>query len=264
MNRKKLIVKDPGFFKHLLILLGLFFYFLSSFFISKENWTQSCHYFLFKHSGIILIYFIFNLYTNSAEEFGIENKEEEIKKSIKNSYTNGKTLKISSYDVKTINKERKISAVDQIDVNFISELKIHRRFESIRRNHNLYKAYLVVYPLTIIVIIFFIFYYGKIKNYNDGSNNGGINVQGQNGMWYFESSLESIDNIFNILEFIIFIILTGKLNLVSKYQCIFYNVKLIYMATIIVISLGPIINVMLNNLYYLYLFIYILFNLLNF
>ncbi|ORX57716.1 hypothetical protein BCR36DRAFT_134005 [Piromyces finnis] len=254
IKRNQPILSDTGWIKQLIILIGLIQYFSSKYFIINENWTQSYLSFLFKHSGIFLTYLIFWIYVSSAQDFGVGNRDYELKIAIKKSRS--RSLFTPSY---IMEGEKLISDDKSKELSFIrSELKTQKIYEKVRKNHFLYIKCLFYFPIIIFILISCVIYQNKARKIKGDSF---YYVQGQNEKWYYESPLKSNDIVFNIIEFIISIILALKLKKISKYECIFKTIKYIYIVVIIIITIGPLIDVIgfyvLKNIIYQVLFNYI-------
>jgi len=243
LKRNIEIVSDTGLIRHLILLIGLLSYFISNYFICKENWTQSCFSFIFKHSGIVIIYIVFSFSINLADVFGIANKEFEIKQS--STFNSSFRNQINSYlfDVNSNIKDRKssigksIAATSKNELNAMkSELRIKKVVDNLKKNSEFIIKSIFYYIFVLLVIIGIIIYYGYIKD-----EKGKI-VFGQN-TYHYESALESKERIFDIIEFFIFTMQLGKLKITVNYELIFYHIKLIFISVIVIITLGPAMNV---------------------
>jgi hypothetical protein len=145
-NRKASVIYDMGLMNHMFLILGLLLYFISTFFISSTNWTESWLNLLYRHSGIFLIYLVFNNFINSADEFGIESKDMEIEKSIKsNSYsyflTNSSVSRDLDSNIDTIDKIKGFKnsifskKLQEYSV-FKSEIRAQKIYLNIRKNYS--------------------------------------------------------------------------------------------------------------------------------
>jgi len=247
-NRKASVIYDMGLMNHMFLILGLLLYFISTFFISSTNWTESWLNLLYRHSGIFLIYLVFNNFINSADEFGIESKDMEIEKSIKsNSYsyflTNSSVSRDLDSNIDTIDKIKGFKnsifskKLQEYSV-FKSEIRAKKIYLNIRKNYSRYLMSFIYFPLFVIFLLIFIFIIVKKED--------GKEIQSDNKKWQYKSPLETIDIILNILEIFIFSIIFVKSKMIINYECIFCFVKLINLSTIIIITLGPVINVFIS------------------
>ncbi|OUM68242.1 hypothetical protein PIROE2DRAFT_4122 [Piromyces sp. E2] len=153
----------------------------------------------------------FNKIELNTCEFGIGNREVELKQSFKLS-------KFKTNFTHTNGMEREKEKSDDIS----------KEYDCIRyelKNINFMKIKM-----------------NKKENNNIPEKNK-YNVQGQNRMWHYESPLESDNVVFNILEFVIFIILLIRLKAISKYECIFIKIKYIFTSVITIVTIGPLIEV---------------------
>lgn len=228
------------------MLLGLLLYFISTYYIFITNWKETLINFILKHSGISLIYLILNVFVNSAEEFGIENKNVEIHKSFKSKsdHTSNQyfiTKSSNTFDMEInfdLNYPRKDSTHSKFydDSVMKSELRAKKLYFNMERNYNNYLKSFIIYPCFILLLILIVIFNG-IKN------NSITLVQNENHNWHYKSPLENYDLTLNILEIFVFSLMLIKLKLILKYECIFNIIKSIYIALILIMTLGPFINV---------------------
>ncbi|ORX56015.1 hypothetical protein BCR36DRAFT_280564 [Piromyces finnis] len=105
--------------------------------------------------------------------------------------------------------------------------------------HSIYIKILIIYPLYVISIFFFVFYYMIYNNKNDDVTI----VQNKDGYWNYKCNLEKTDFTYNIIHFIIIILLINSINKTIYYEWIFKITSYIVFSLYIAISIGPLINV---------------------
>ncbi|ORX79566.1 hypothetical protein BCR32DRAFT_269397 [Anaeromyces robustus] len=146
--RNQSIIKDTGFIKCELILLGLILFFLSINFDIFTNYKNCASYFFLYHSGTLLIYIIFLTYVSTGYELGINYKEFEIT----NILQNKKAIKrISRFILNKKEEETINDSAETLDekliINIEKELNKIESFYNNNRNSQ--------------------YYYGTSKNYKE-------------------------------------------------------------------------------------------------
>ncbi|ORX55894.1 hypothetical protein BCR36DRAFT_281182 [Piromyces finnis] len=267
-------------------------YFTSLNFNSFSNYQDCSIKVIFKHSGVILMYLILNIYISTGDVLGIDY--EQIKKDnihLSESQFSEKHQKYSDLSKSLASKFEKyeMTLEEKILYRIERELKIFNDISRKIFNSNsgissysndsfssstsnlateLYNTYtdilnkktVTLYTLNIefiliyIVILSFILITLIMKN---NSKYGGDNfIQDKNGKWVYECPLYKLNFVMNIIEFFYVIYTLVKVKKVRNYVFIFKSLKNIGYSIIILVTLGPLSNVNIIFIYFVNLFFF--------
>jgi len=122
---------------------------------------------------------------------------------------------------------------------------------NIRKAHSMFIEMILIYPLIIFVTLSIVIYYSYIDDKDE------INIiQSYNGMWYYKCNLDNINLVYSTLEILMLILIIGKGKSVVMYECVFKITKFIVYSSILMIVLGPTVNVMYSLGYTLIFYIF--------
>ncbi|ORY72859.1 hypothetical protein LY90DRAFT_636981, partial [Neocallimastix californiae] len=256
-NLNKRIIEDTGFIKCELVLFGLLLSLISLNFNPFENYNSCALEFIFKHSGIILIYIIFTLYTQAASKLGLNlqnyngtstlqlsepYKENSFIQSSKN-YGNLEIISSSNRNVKfdgntskmqvnTINSQNIANKNDSMSINK-SEMDSKKLYKNISFIHSLTLELCIAYIILSIALIIIILIL-KRKDI--------IYVQQYNYTWSYECPLRSLNlGIFSFESLLILFLVINSKNILN-YTYIFKCTRYIIYAGMIWITFGPLID----------------------
>jgi len=283
INRKQGIVKDTGFYKILLLSIGLISFLISFFFITYTNFSECSWNFIFKHFGISSMMLILYLYIIQGFSLGVkvlkkgkDNKYYRIKSAI-DFMMYGNEIKIVINDAPDINSDdnddgkcdsitykkkfknqRKsyfitnnsgslnFSHENEDDFNCVNDILMKAEKHA---NSSTIEA-LLVYLIYIFVIFFILILYKwkdrkDEKKYNENEDNYLEHnlIQNTNGEWSYKCDLENVNIFFDIIGLIMLVIILIKGKQMNHYECIFSCIKYITYSCFVGIVLGPIVNV---------------------
>jgi len=266
IHKSKKIISDVGYVKYELILFGLFLFFLSLNFNKFSNYSSCVLNFVTKHCGILMIYIIFLIFISVAYRLGInyQNTDFILNKikydSIKNigqlyEFNNNENI---NNDEKSNNELSIIreSVINKIELELNNNIKNDESMKSLKSQndeknqqssmkktnkiiyfiHSLYIELATIYIIICIVFITLIFLYSFRKdNY----------VQEGDGRWRYDCPLNYLDFTMNFIEFFMILYLFALELKIWNYSFVFKFTKNISISSIIMISLGPLVNVIL-------------------
>lgn len=242
--RNTTMIKDLGFIKISFFNLGILLYYISNYFSSKSNQSSCGLYSIFKHTGIILIYYITFMYIYSGSQLGISLLTIEEQKNVSAQ---------SSTDLQTYKNIKDAQSKNNYINRFIKrdEDKELSSYE-LRKNENMYKLYIqskkiksLYRELFIILILFVItnIVVTIIYTKNKGNYDDYLKQNFSNGKWSYICPLEKFDLIINIIEFLLIIILVRHSFKLWTLTGIFKNTLHMSYTVILWIVIGPLANV---------------------
>ncbi|ORX47898.1 hypothetical protein BCR36DRAFT_405219 [Piromyces finnis] len=279
-NKSMGIIKDPGFLKCELALLGLLLYFVSNHFNIFSNYSDCSLYIFFKHSGILLLYSIFLLFIEIGCELGINMNELYLINILP--INNNDTIGDSCTNISKSNfKEQKSRAASLNEIGFVenalSEQKLKKsslsgslnsKFclskaslfnkndnidnlkkldRSISYVHSLVTEVATTYIVTLILILLVIIFYSTKNNSKSSINLNEELVdrnyeQEHNGSWRYKCDLNKMELILNLTEFLLLFFLITKIKKIWNSTYVFKCTKYISYCILIWIMLGPLFN----------------------
>ncbi|ORX65789.1 hypothetical protein BCR32DRAFT_250582 [Anaeromyces robustus] len=259
VNKEEKIIKDTGFLKCELTLLGILLYFISQIFDTFSNYSNCALNFLLKHSGILLIYVMFFTYIYTGYELGMDYKElerlnlnifksetnicnnEEIRVQTKNkrqtireSILFNIEKELNNFGTNHDNDNKKKKSTSKVSVDKKSDMEILSNLnKNVFEVHNICMEVTIMYFITCIIILFSVIIckYKDIKYYQE-----------LDGKWRYQCSLTNMENIMNLFEFIIIIYLIVLFIRVLHYTYVFKVLRYIGYSSIIWITMGPLPN----------------------
>jgi len=270
VHKSKKIISDAGYIKYELFLFGLFLFFLSLNFNKFSNYSSCVLNFVTKHCGILMIYIIFLIFISVAYRLGIDyrNKDYALNNIINNSIISGGKLDEfnSSENINIDDKNNNKSSIIRESVIYKIELEMNRNIEigitkdtsmkslksqndeknqqsSMKKmNKNIYYIHSLYIELTTIYILFCVVFITLISLYSFSKE---TYIQEDDGRWRYDCPLNYIDFTMNFIEFFMILYLFALELKIQNYSFIFKFTKNISISSIIMISLGPLTNVIL-------------------
>ncbi|KAG4088500.1 hypothetical protein H8356DRAFT_1280889 [Neocallimastix lanati (nom. inval.)] len=235
LNKK--IIEDTGFSKCELVLFGLLFVLISLNFNPFKNYNSCVLEFIFKHSGIILIYMIFTFYIKTARKLGLNLIN----------YTGSNTLPFTSESFKDnsiirsssnqINQEIESKTTDENDVSSVSQSVAKKINKRILLLHSLALEFCIIYiALWVFLIITTFILKNKETKYK----------QEYNYNWRYECPLRTLSLGMTAIESVLILYLVLSTRKIWKYTYIFKCTRYISYACMIWTTLGPLIDLISN------------------
>lgn len=242
--------------------MGILLYFIGNLFITYSTYISCSFNFIFKYISISIITSIYYLHiyygfklgikTNTSNKFNFSMsyyESDETENDINKLCSSKDVQNIDSNDQKQINNDKKNND-KKCDgtATMKNEIRRNKKFKSIR---------LILYKVTSFHLLFilFILLYPFLKKITNNEKNQLISIaQDKNKLWIYQCDLEKMDLLFSIIFSILYVILLIFGNSVSKYECIFFNIKYINYSLCVLLAIGPTTDV---NIIYAYIYIYI-------
>ncbi|OUM60243.1 hypothetical protein PIROE2DRAFT_14061, partial [Piromyces sp. E2] len=268
----KPIIYDYGYFKLLLFSTGFILFYIGSIFLSYESYSECATNFFFKHSGILLflLIYLFTIYINlelgkgpdnrSKSQFTFEDSEEDepmscisadyrlsVKYNTFSPVDNGGPIDIGNpnkYRMSTLISKKNVILKSKVNESIKSTDNIEINedvLKKIRKIQSVFVEEIVFYSVILIIFIIIIFFKGNNDNSVLDLKNEN-NLQNKNGEWSYECSLENIDVLFNLMEFIILLLILIKGNQLLNFENVFRCTRYITYSSIVGIITGPTIN----------------------
>jgi len=272
IHKKEKIIDNTGYVKYELVLFGLFLFFLSFNFNKFSNYSSCVLNFITKHCGILIIYNISLIYISVGHRLGINYQKDDSKlKTFMNQSNDNQIFLSESNNSDNLNnndinnkrssfretilfniekelnnrnswimlKDSNSRNNNNIDID-ISKNDYETSMKEINKNifflHSLFIELLTIYIIFCISFLILAFLYGFNKNDKY--------IQENDGKWRYECPLNQIDLLMNFIEFFMNIYSVTLALKIWNYSFIFKCTKYICYSSIIMISLGPLPNVM--------------------
>ena len=274
LHKNEKIIEDTGYIKYQIIITGILLYFISSNFDLFSNYSNCSINFILKHNSFMLIYIPFLIYISMGFRLGMHRFElNRLNLSIfqsnnqvytnENYFADNKSVPISENNfqikktnncnneqlgntVKDLNSESFEALNNDIKNNILNGNKsidnsgnvnvILKLSKDISFIHSLHMEFAIIYIITNLIFVLSIIFYsfkhtGQIQEYN--------------GKWRYQCPLYTFDNVMYILEILMVIYLLIKSLKVWNYTYIFKCLRNIGYSTVVWLSLGPLMNVIM-------------------
>lgn len=263
--KKMKIIKDTGYIKCELILIGGMLYFSSIIFNIFTDYFSCASNIFLKHNGISIIITIFFLYIFTGYELGMSyekvnnlninlflmnlnsNSLDNFDFNNNNKYSNTNTnINIekelnainSIYNIKDTHKSSKYNSNENINNNKNEQNIMKIINKKIYYIHSVHVEAIILHFFILSFLIFGIFYYNKYNNDND--------IQERNKKWRYQCPLIKFDLLMNIIELIIINFMLFIIIKIWNYTYIFKYIKYIGFSLFIWVITGPLSDVIYN------------------
>jgi len=253
INRNKRVIKETGFYKHIIYSVGTILIFLSSFFGVYKNYFFCALNFILYHYGLFLIYSVIIIIYQLNIALGIDPINNNIK------YSQNRTS-FSENDVSEDNYIKNINNNISTENHNISERKLHLTintnninylFKNIMAIKSLYSLILSCYVVLIIILVIIITVKGFEENNNEIDENERY-IKDISKKYIYNCSLTHYNTGLSMIEILFLIPLILKCRKVWSYECIFKMINYLNYSIPIWVTTGPLAKVIKN--YYMILF----------